>query len=108
MDEPSGILSGLLLFNDGVGVICAFLMAEFYERRKGQEAIRTLFWFFRILWICFLLLALSDICREVGFDAGFFTSSLGRGMIFRGPLTFVLLWGVHRNYGAASGHKPTP
>ena len=102
MDAANNILSGGLLFNDGIGLICAFLMSEFYGRRKDQQPILTLYWFFRILAIVFFVLTLSDLLRESGIDAGFFTDSLGRGLMFRVPLTFALIWSIHRSYGNSS------
>lgn len=92
-------LLGLLLFNDGLGLVATVLMAEFFERRKDRSPVYTLYVFFRVLFVVFGLLTTSDMLRVAQIDLGFFTSSVGRGLMFRGPITVATIWALYRCYG---------
>jgi predicted MFS family arabinose efflux permease len=96
-------ITGILLLTDGMAIVAAFLMSQYYARQREKPAIFTLYIFFTIVSLLFFLVTFEDVLLFMGLGAGI--SDTHHGLFLRTPITFALLWMVHRSYGPSDGKR---
>lgn len=96
-------ITGVLLLTDGMAIVASFLMSQYYARQRDKPAVFTLYVFFTMVSLLFFLVTFEDTLLFLGL--GLDISDSHHGLFLRTPLTFALLWMVHRSYGPSADGK---
>jgi hypothetical protein len=87
-----------MLLTDGVGIFASFTIAQYYRTARKDTAIFLLYVFFWVLCVVFVVLSISDTLVIMHMNQTWATLPIIRGLAFRGPLTLVELWMIHRQH----------
>lgn len=96
-------ITGVLLLSDGMAIVAAFLMSQYYARQRDKPPVFTLYVFFTVICALFFIVTFEDVLVFTGFGAGI--SDSHHGLFLRTPITLALLWMVHRSYGPSANGK---
>jgi hypothetical protein len=78
-------------FFDGMAFVAGLLLASLFKRSK-EPLIVSLYWLFRVIWIVYGTLMISDLFLLIKHPVPYFDDRWIRGIFIRGPVTLTLLW----------------